>query len=111
MLDMNYSDYKEGMEEFYRDFYKESDTPLRMTGYIYEGEFADYKGYSFLDKCCIFISLAKFAIDDNVDISEIQKELKEIFKSNVVEELKNNLEDFEIFYNDYVEVQQEYLKF
>ncbi len=110
MLMNYYSDYKEGMEDSYRDLYKEFNTPLRMTGYIDEGEYADYKGYGFLDRSCIFISLAKFAIEDNVNISEIKKELKEIFESNVVEKLKKELEDFEVFYSDYLAVQREYNK-
>ena len=45
-----------------------------------------------MDKCCIFIGLAKIAIDDNVDISEIQGELKEIFESNVIVD-QNNVRD------------------
>ena len=110
MMLMNYSDYKEGAEEMYAEFYKAFDTPLKKLCYIYEGEVADNKDYGFLDRSCIFISLAKFAIDDNVDISEIKKELKEIFESNVVEELKKELEDFEIFYSDYLAVQREYNK-
>ncbi len=107
----NYSDYKEGAEDSYQQLYHDLHYPLRMICYIYEGEHADYKGYSFSDRSCIFISLAKIAIEDNVDISEIKKELKEIFESDVVEELKKELgDDFEVFYKDYLEVQREYNK-
>ena len=50
-------------------------------------------------------------MNDNVDISEIQGELKEIFESNVIDGLKEKLgNDFEVFYNDYLKVQQEYKK-
>ena len=107
---LNYSDYKESAEDLYQQFYHDLHYPLRMICYIEEEE-QDYKGYNFSDRSCIFISLAKIAIDDNVDISEIKKELKEIFESNVVEELKKELgDDFEVFYKDYLEVQQEYNK-
>ena len=81
---MNYSEHKEGAQESYEELYQELGTLLRMTGYLTEKEYADYEGYDFLDKCCIFIGLAKIAMDDNVDISEIQGELKEIFESNRV---------------------------
>lgn len=108
---MNYSEYKEGTQESYEELYQELGTLLRMTGYLTEKEYADYEGYDFLDKCFIFIGLAKIAIDDNVDISEIQGELKEIFESNVIDGLKEKLgNDFEVFYNDYLKVQQEYKK-
>ncbi len=106
MMLMNYSDYKKGAEEFYQDL----NSPLEELSYIYEGEFINYDGYGFLDRSCIFISLAQIAIEDTVDISEIREELKEIFESNVAEKLKKELEDFEIFYNDYLEVQREYSK-
>ena len=109
-MSINYSECKEGVEDLYLQLYQELNTPLRMTGYIIEGEY-DYEGYDFLDKCCIFIGLAKIAMDDNVDISEIQGELKEIFESNVIDGLKEKLgDDFEVFYNDYLKVQQEYKK-
>ena len=103
-MSINYSECKEGVEDLYLQLYQELNTPLRMTGYIIEGEY-DYEGYDFLDKCCIFIGLAKIAMDDNVDISEIQGELKEIFESNVIDGLKEKLgDDFEVFYNDYLKV-------
>lgn len=105
----NYSDHKEGMKESYRDYYKTFDTSLKMTGYIDEGEYADYEGYDFLDRSCIFVSLAVFAIEDNVDISEIREELKEIYESDVVEKLKKELgDDFKVFYTDYLKVQEQY---
>ncbi len=108
---MNYSEHKEDTQESYEELYQELGTLLRMTGYLTEKEYADYEGYDFLDKCYIFISLAKIAMDDNVDISEIQGELKEIFESNVIDGLKEKLgDDFEVFYNDYLKVQQEYKK-
>ena len=108
---MNYSEHKEGVQESYEELYQELNTPLRMTGYIVEGEYIDYEGYEFLDRCCIFISLAKIAIDDNADISVMQEELKEIFERDVIGVLKEKLgDDFEIFYNDYLKVQQEYTK-
>ena len=104
---MNYSEHKEGVQEFYQDL----ERPLDEMGYIVEGEYIDYEGYEFLDRCCIFISLAKIAIDDNADISVIQEELKEIFEGDVIGVLKEKLgDDFEIFYNDYLKVQQEYTK-
>lgn len=107
----NYKDYKECSEDFYNQLYKELHTPFRMLCYITEGEFADYEGYGFLDRCCIFISMAKIAIDDNVDIFEIQQELCEIFQSNAIDKMKEESEfDFDIFYNDYLNVQQEYHK-
>ena len=99
---MNYSEHKEVVQEFYQDLER---------GYIVEGEYISYKGYDFLDKCCIFINLAKIIIDDNTDIFEIQGELKEIFESNVIDELKEKLgNNFEVFYKDYLKVQQEYKK-
>ena len=104
---MNYSEHKEGVQEFYQDL----ESPLDEMGYIVEGEYIDYEGYEFLDRCCIFISLAKIAIDDNADISAIQEELKEIFEGDVIAVHKEKLgDDFKIFYNDYLKVQQEYIK-
>ncbi len=104
---MNYSEHKEVVQEFYQDL----ESPLDEIGYIVEGEYISYKGYDFLDKCCIFINLAKIIIDDNTDIFEIQGELKEIFESNVIDELKEKLgNNFEGFYKDYLKVQQEYKK-
>ncbi len=104
---MNYSEHKEAVQEFYQDL----ESPLDEIGYIVEGEYIDYEGYDFLDRCCIFINLAKIIIDNNADISEIQGELKEIFESDVIDGLKEKLgNDFEVFYNDYLKVQQEYKK-
>ena len=83
---MNYSEHKEAVQEFYQDL----ESPLDEIGYIVEGEYIDYEGYDF---------------------SEIQGELKEIFESDVIDGLKEKLgDDFEVFYNDYLKVQQEYNK-